>query len=251
MCGNREPLYRAVVEIFEVVPGLHRIRFSGTPAYLLNAYLWLDEREVTLIDAGDLGHAPQILSALERVGRSPAELRRIVLTHYHVDHTGAAAELVEATGATVVAGAADAPYVRGELPGPPPVLTDAERPLFEQATPEGKSPQGPPCRVDHEVSEGDVLPFAGGCTVLELPGHTPGSIGLHLPRQRVLLTGDTVAGSPGGPPILGGFNVDRDQTWRSLRRLAELDVDVACFGHGDPFHGDVAAALRNAEDPLG
>ena len=87
-----------------------------------------------------------------------------------------------------------------------------------------------------------------------MPGHTSGSIALHLPRHGVLLTGDTIAGSQnedGGPVVLGPFNTDRTAAWASLQRLAALDVGVACFGHGRPVTTSASAVLRRATDPFG
>jgi glyoxylase-like metal-dependent hydrolase (beta-lactamase superfamily II) len=150
------------------------------------------------------------------------------------------------SGAEVVAGTADAPVVRGERPQPEAVLTAAEVPLLAQVS--AGLPPAPPCRVDVEAGDGDRLP--GGIEVLAVPGHTPGSIALHLPAVRAALTGDTVAES-GGALILGPFNVDRAAAWASLRRLAGLDPDVVAVGHGDPVAGGAAALLRAATDPLG
>jgi glyoxylase-like metal-dependent hydrolase (beta-lactamase superfamily II) len=82
---------------------------------------------------------------------------------------------------------------------------------------------------------------------VHVPGHTDGSIALHLPAHGVLLTGDAVAASPvDGQVMLGVFNLDREQAVTSFRRLAELDADVACFGHGDPVIGQASAALRES-----
>jgi glyoxylase-like metal-dependent hydrolase (beta-lactamase superfamily II) len=134
-----------------------------------------------------------------------------------------------------VAHAGDAAVVRGEVSAPPLDLLPAEQELWAQLGADGEAAQ-PPCPVDREVAAGDVLAFAGGATVVHGPGHTPGSIALHLPGPRVLFTGDTVAGS-GGAVILGPFNLDRQQALTSFRRLIALDVDVALFGHGEPASG--------------
>ncbi len=61
------------------------------------------------------------------------------------------------------------------------------------------------------------------------PGHTDGSIAVHVPSQRLLFTGDSVAASPSGQVILGPFNVDREQAIATFRALADLDVDTACL----------------------
>lgn len=239
---------RRGVEINEVVAGLHRVRLGGTNTHLLNAYLWLDEGGVTLIDTGAVGSGPALAAELSRLGRGREDVRRIVLTHFHEDHTGSAAEVAAWAGAVVVAGRADAPFIRGEEAGPPPVFTEAEKTLHQAVS--AGLPPAPPCRVDQEVDEGDRLDFAGGAEVLAVPGHTPGSIALHLPRHGLLFTGDGIAESD-GQILLGPFNTDRVQAWESLRRQADLPVDVACFGHGNPVIGDASTALRAATDPLG
>ncbi len=65
----------------------------------------------------------------------------------------------------------------------------------------------PPVPVDRELVDGDVLDFGGGAEILAIPGHTEGSIAIHLPRHGVLFTGDTVANV--GTVMLGTFNQDR------------------------------------------
>ena len=143
----------------------------------------------------------------------------------------------------------DAPVVTGQVPGPSPVFEEWERPLHAVAA--ELLPPGAPVRPDRiaEVSDGDVLDFGGGALVVHAPGHTHGSIALHLPEYGVLFTGDAVAASPvDGTVMLGVFNVDRARAVRSFHRLAALDPEVACFGHGDPLVGRASAALRESAD---
>jgi glyoxylase-like metal-dependent hydrolase (beta-lactamase superfamily II) len=93
-----------------------------------------------------------------------------------------------------------------------------------------------------------VLDFAGGARVLSIPGHTDGSIAVYLSRNEVLFTGDTIANV--GQVMLGTFNVDRARTIESFHRLAELDTEVACFGHGEPITEQAGAELRAAAAKL-
>jgi glyoxylase-like metal-dependent hydrolase (beta-lactamase superfamily II) len=102
--------------------------------------------------------------------------------------------------------------------------------------------------VDVEVDGDSELAAAGGLRLLAAPGHTPGSIAVFAPGSRVLLAGDTIAESD-GTVLLGPFDVDPEQAWASLRRLAALDAEIAGFGHGDPVIGDARTALRGAVDP--
>jgi glyoxylase-like metal-dependent hydrolase (beta-lactamase superfamily II) len=190
------------MDVIELLPRLHLLRFP-----VGQAYLWRDGDESTLIDAGPGGSAERIAA------RVPGRLRRIVLTHFHEDHVGGAAELAAMTDAEVLAHRLDAPVVRGEVPGPSPVFENWERPLHAEAL--RHLPQGGFARRPQltELSDGDVLDFGDGARVVHVPGHTPGSIALHLPERGVLFTGDAVAASPlDGKAMPGVFNVDRAQT---------------------------------------
>ncbi|MER6983329.1 MBL fold metallo-hydrolase [Streptomyces carpinensis] len=232
------------MDVVEILPRLHLLRFP-----VGQAYLWRDGDELTLVDAGAKGAGAPIAEAIRSLGRDPADVRRIVLTHFHEDHAGGAGEVAGTTGAAVLAHRLDAPFVRGELPGPSPVFEDWERPIHAEAA--KHLPRGEPVRPREvtEVTDGDVLDFGGGARVVHAPGHTHGSIALHLPRHGVLFTGDAVAASPvDGAVVLGVFNLDRALAIASFRRLATLDVDVACFGHGDPVAVRAGEALRKSAD---
>jgi glyoxylase-like metal-dependent hydrolase (beta-lactamase superfamily II) len=235
--------YGRIVDLVDVASGITLL-----PLGVSNAYVVRDGDGCALVDTGPAGSGPAIRAALETLGIAREELRRIVLTHCHDDHAGSAADLAAWAGVPVIVGRGDAAYVRGDVPQPEPNVTPAERKLHAQVT--AGLPAAPACPVAEEVDDGDMLDVAGAATVLTVPGHTPGSIALLLPNTGVLLTGDTVAESGGGV-LLGPFNVDREEAWRSLRRLASLDVDVACFGHGQPVVGSAARALRAATDPFG
>jgi glyoxylase-like metal-dependent hydrolase (beta-lactamase superfamily II) len=128
----------------------------------------------------------------------------------------------------VLAHRLDAPMIRGDVAQPLPNLTDWEKPLFERITP--GVPPAPPCPADETVEDGTELGFGLGARAVLAPGHTDGSIAIHLPEHRVLFTGDTIARLPGPEPIVGVFNVDRERTVRSLHLLAGLDSAVARFG---------------------
>ncbi|MFG2719154.1 MBL fold metallo-hydrolase [Streptomyces sp. NPDC048416] len=226
------------MDLVEVLPRLHMFRFP-----IGQAYLWRDEDGLTLVDAGDVNAAGPIEDAVRGLGLDPAAIRRIVITHGHRDHYGAAGELAGRCGAEVIAHRLDAPVIRGDVPVPEPVLLDWELPLYEHAL---TVPQAPPTRVVREVGDGDALGFGDGAVVVHSPGHTAGSMAVHLPRHGVLFTGDSVAGV--GRVMVGVFNTDREQASASFRRLAGLGADTVCFGHGDPLTENAAAVMKASAD---
>ncbi|MEV0097219.1 MBL fold metallo-hydrolase [Streptomyces sp. NPDC050738] len=226
------------MDLVEVLPRLHLLRFP-----IGQAYLWRDGDELTLIDAGHADSATAIGAAIRGLGLDPHRLSRIVLTHCHRDHVGAAEELAGLYGTEIIAHRLDAPVVRGLAPAPEPVLLDWEIPLYEHGL---TVPVAPPTRVDREVEDGDELGFGDGAFVVHSPGHTDGSIAVHLPRHGVLFTGDAVAAV--GQVMLGVFNTDRRRALASYRRLAALAPTTVCFGHGDPLTEDAAKVLRASAD---
>ncbi|GAA4529809.1 MBL fold metallo-hydrolase [Amycolatopsis samaneae] len=220
------------MKITSLTPRLHLLEFE-----IGQAYLWADDDGLTLVDTGIVGSGDAIRDAITELGSGA--LTRVVITHFHGDHAGSAAEIASWSDAPVIAHRLDAPVIRGEAAPPLPNLLDWERPLFEQAK---QHLTGPPARVDQEAEDGDVLDFGGGARILWIPGHTEGSIAVHLPEHRVLFTGDTVATWP--DPVLGPFNVDRERAIASVGTLADVDAEIACFGHGAPLLSGAQSRLR-------
>ncbi|GAA1611423.1 MBL fold metallo-hydrolase [Kribbella sancticallisti] len=233
-------------DLLEIAPSLYRLRIPDGEAHLLNSYVWLGPDSVALFDTGWVHSAPLVEAALHALGRSRKDVGQVVLSHFHEDHAGAAAEIAAWGNAEIIAGAAEAPVVRGVDDGPLPRFTAAEKTIHSEPT---EPPRAPACRVDTEVVDGDILPIAGEAQVLHLPGHTPGSIALHLPRLDVVLTGDTVA-EFNGQVVLGVFNVDRAETRHSALSIAATGARIAGFGHGEPVMADASARIEYAQDPF-
>jgi glyoxylase-like metal-dependent hydrolase (beta-lactamase superfamily II) len=238
------------VDLVQLLPDLYFLRMP-----IGHVYLWRDFDGLTLIDSGVPGSAAPIADAIRALGHDPAEVRRLVLTHAHADHTGSAAEIAEWGGVTVLAHRAEAPAIRGQESVPAPRLADWEKPILERVSAEMPAVPTLPVRVDRELEDGDVIEFGGGAVVLAIPGHTPGSIAVHLPQAGVLFTGDTLARDPrsrdGRAPVFAGlFNVDIATMSASIRRLATIDADIACFGHGEPVTARASARIQAAAQRL-
>jgi glyoxylase-like metal-dependent hydrolase (beta-lactamase superfamily II) len=229
----------------EIIPNVHLIPgMRGANAYLLLG------STLTLVDTGMPGSADTILAYIEGLGLSVADLAYIVITHYHLDHVGSLAAIKARTSAQALSHPGDAPFISGEQ-SPPPAPSAIMRFLFWLVAPLMPTPD--PVSVDLTVQDDDRLDtFAalgagplGGATVVHVPGHTPGSIALHFPSERLLICGDTIDHRRGrlGPPPKP-FTDDMDQAIASMRRMAELEFDVLCPGHGLPIVGRADEQVR-------
>jgi len=237
------PSYPRRMNVVELLPQLHMLSFP-----VGHVYLWKGPRDLTLIDASVPGSAPLIAEVIEDLGYHPSDVRRLLLTHCHEDHVGSAAEIAAWADVIVYAHRDDAAVIRGHAAGLPPTLADWEQVLYDQVQAQMSKEPPQPVRVDHELEDGDTIDLGGGIDALAVavPGHTPGSVAFYLPEPRVLFTGDTVARTPDGKVVLGVFNVDPAQAAVSLQRQAQLDAEIACFGHGEPVTENATAQLSAA-----
>jgi len=104
--------------------------------------------------------------------------------------------------------------------------------------------------VDILVSDGDELPILGGIKILHTPGHTLGSICLFLQQERLVIAGDVLAHMFKLSLPSKAFTVDISQEIHSVKRLASLDFDVICFGHGSPLVRKARPAIINFAEIL-
>jgi glyoxylase-like metal-dependent hydrolase (beta-lactamase superfamily II) len=229
--------------VTEVLRGVHAIDLG-----MVFAYVYAEGDRLTLIDCGLADHASVVLAAVEGLGRRPSDLRQIVVTHYHRDHCGAAAELAERAGAQVLAHGLEAPVLRGEAEEEPPTMSAREREAFERITHDVAPLR--PVGIDRELADGDEIDLDGGATVVHVPGHTAGSIAVYLPKRRALFVGDAAARMPDGQLIVGVFNADPAQARASFARLAGLHFEAAFFGHGAPMDKAASSAFRQVAERL-
>jgi glyoxylase-like metal-dependent hydrolase (beta-lactamase superfamily II) len=222
-----------------VVPGLWLFdEISGT----VNAYLWQRADGYTLIDTGLPNHAPRILAALAAANLAAPGVDRIILTHCDVDHMGGAAQIQTVNHSQIIAHAAEVPNIRGQRARvlPKTAAGYAMRPLMAASQLFFKVR---PVTVDEMVLEKQVL--VEGFQVLHVPGHTAGQMALYHPARKLLITADALANRQqqlSGPAPM--FTPDMMQAKESIRKLAKLDVDVACFGHGPPIVGGAGEKIR-------
>jgi glyoxylase-like metal-dependent hydrolase (beta-lactamase superfamily II) len=216
-----------------IADGVHVLpipRGSRETEGFLNPTLILDdENGNTLVDAGLPGQEEAIASALHEAGIGVRDLGRIIFTHQDLDHVGSGAALVRQSGARVLAHAADAPYIEGELRPLKVTPEMLERRPQMREVPQRLEPVG----VNELLEDGGRLDLVGGIRVIFTPGHTPGHLRLYMERSKVLVAGDALTAEGGS---LNGPNpsatLDTGEAARSVRRLAELDVQTVVCYHG-------------------
>ena len=199
----------------------------------VNVFLLEDGCDLLLIDAGLPGNTDRILDAMAKLGRVPADLKHIILTHAHPDHIGSAAALVAATGAQTWMHPLDAPIAEGHAefrpikPSPEIVMK-----LIYLVLSRSK-PVVDPVAIDNLIADGDIFPISGRLTAISVPGHCAGQIALLWRDRGVLFVADACAHLFGlGSPL--GYE-DFEEGRRSQTKLASLDFETACFGHGKPI----------------
>ncbi|MCX6049733.1 MAG: MBL fold metallo-hydrolase [Chloroflexi bacterium] len=221
----------------QIAPGLFEISLGAVNLFLLES-----DDGWALIDTGFPNKADQILKAVQELGKQPTDIRHIIVTHAHPDHIGNLAALKRATNATTYSHPADTAIARAggnfrPLTPAPGFINGLMFRIFIR-------PVGPleGTEIDQEIGEGDLLPIAGGLTVLHTPGHCAGHLSFFWPRQQLLFVGDACSNLPRLGWSLGYENIQVGQ--QSLARLAKLDFDLACFGHGKSILHDASAQFR-------
>jgi glyoxylase-like metal-dependent hydrolase (beta-lactamase superfamily II) len=229
----------------KIADGLHRVGQSS----LVNSYLIDEAGKVTIIDAGIAGLWRELPAELAAMSRSVADIAGVVLTHGDSDHVGYAERLRLEAGIGVWVHEADAALARGEVGKQAKWGSLRIGPTLEflwfAATHGGLRTN--PIREVQTFADGATLDLPGSPRVISLPGHTPGSVALHVPAVDALFAGDamTTRNVLTGVlrPALGPFTVDSAQALASLDRLRNIEAQWLLPGHGDPWTGGVAAAI--------
>ena len=231
----------------KLAPSLHRIGNDIVAAYLVE-----ENGQLTLIDAGVSGQWSDLQSELKSMGRSVSDIRGLILTHGDTDHVGFAERLRRDHGVPVYVHEADAPRARGEVrksnaSGGPMKIGPLLRFLW-YAGQEGRAAHEVGHRASGRSPMASTLDLPGSPQIVHVPGHTPGSIAVHVPAVDAVFVGDALTtghvltGATGPQPA--PFTLDPEQALESLGRIEGLGATWVLPGHGAPWNGGVADAVR-------
>ena len=196
----------------------------------VNCYLVLEADGLTLIDTGLPGSADDILAVARRLG---AAIRRIVLTHAHIDHVGSVDALMERLGAANVELVANARSL--------PLLEKPPNTSLLPNEPQGKIKGGVPgikSSPTQLVEEGGLI---GSLRAIETPGHIPGHLSFLDERDGTLYAGDalialghlTISGfAPWFFPLPNFATWDKATALASAKKLLDYPIERFACGHG-------------------
>jgi hydroxyacylglutathione hydrolase len=185
--------------------------------------------DLSMIDVGLTGKGSYKVGAIKKMGIEPSSIKRVIMTHTHLDHIGCFSE------------------VQKQIPGIELWVQTKEAELLEKGEDDavygmrefkgmcqmqyGLKPGAFTFKVDRKLEGGETLDLGNmPWEVIHIPGHSMGGIALYNRALKTLIPGDVIYADY----AIGRFDLygaDAAQLKASLYRLAELEVDVLLPGH--------------------
>jgi glyoxylase-like metal-dependent hydrolase (beta-lactamase superfamily II) len=202
----------------EVLKGVYSIDHSDTGNHSLESWVLNCGEGVIIVDTAMRDTAiEKIGNEIKSFGKSWKDVKLILITHKHGDHTRNIPKIVELTGAPVKA-------------------HELEAPLIEKAV--GTRVEGLP--------HGTILPYCGGIEVVHVPGHSEGNASFYLPKYKAMIAGDTVFGDENSnlmtPPER--YCLDAKMAAKEIVTLLDYDFDAILYTHGKDIMKDAKAKIK-------
>lgn len=222
----------------EMIPDAH-VYVIGTPS----------SQDLSVVDAGLMGKGGYKIQAIQKLGIKLSDIKRIIMTHTHLDHIGCLKEIrAQIPHAELWIHEEEAnPIEKGDERG----VYGMEMFRSMCMSQYGLKPGEFKFKVDRKLKEGDKLDMGGlSWEVLHIPGHSAGSVALYDRSQKVLIPGDVVYADY----AIGRFDLhgaEGTMLAKSLLRLAELDVEILLPGHNRVVKGVKPGYIRDTAKQWG
>lgn len=208
-------------EPFKMIDNVYYVGTDGLASYLITS-----PQGHILVDTVMPEATSQIKANIEKLGFKVTDIKYLLNTHAHIDHTGGLAEMKAASGAQLVAGEADKPLLEGG---------------YYPGAREETALNFPPVKVDRTVREGDKV-MVGDVTLIarETPGHSPGCTSWEFSvkdgdatRSALIFCSGTVAlnrlvTNPTHPGIVTDYR-------KTFARAKDMKVDVLLAPHPEMY----------------
>ena len=208
-------------EPFKMIGNVYYVGTDGLASYLITS-----TQGHILVDTVMPEATSQIKANIEKLGFKVTDIKYLLNTHAHIDHTGGLAEMKQASGAQLVAGEADKPLLEGG---------------YYPGAQEETALNFPPVKVDRTVREGDKVTVGDvTLTARETPGHSPGCTSWAFSvkdgdatRSVLIFCSGTVAlnrlvTNPTHPGIVTDYR-------KTFARAKDMKVDVLLAPHPEMY----------------
>ena len=218
----------------ELVPDVHSVDDSIG----CNSYIIIDDG-ITLIDTGLRGNEKKIYGYLEKLGYGPTDIKRIIITHAHVDHMNCLYKLKKETHAEILAGEGETDIITGKKKPHNPgglfgMLYGISLIYYRYK----------PVQVNVILKDDDMIDVLGGLKVIALSGHSPGNLGLYVPARKLVFSSDTIRVMDHKLTTpYPRFTENMHDAIDAIKRLSELDFEVMLPGHGNPIMSNASAMV--------
>jgi len=198
-----------------------------------NVFVLLAKNGYYLIDTGIFMKTKYLIQILDKNKFPLSNLKMIILTHCHCDHIGGAAELVRCSGAKLAAHINDIPFIlqQGLIDGAYHNMMIEEQKYMRQFN----------CVVQHvdiALEDDETIDIIGGLQVINVPGHTPGSIALYQADEKIMFFSDVIRNKQDKGLVIGipeNFNINTNQVHVDAKKLLSYPIEYALFSHGSPI----------------
>ncbi len=221
----------------QVYKGVHFI--PGQDEFIPDSHVYVigvpESDDLTIVDVGLTGKGEYKAASIKKLGIAPGAVKRIIMTHTHLDHIGCLTEMQKA------------------FPSAQLWVHKLEADLLEKGDDRavygmdmfkgmcqmqfGLAPDSFKFNVDRKLEGGETLEIGGMVwDVIHIPGHSMGGIALYEPAAKILIPGDVVYADY----AIGRFDLfgaDASKLKESLGNLAKLDVDILLPGHNQIVKG--------------
>lgn len=202
--------------------GIHTIDNSEAKNHGMECWALDCPEGVVLIDGGMTPqHIDNIAAELKTMNKTWKDVKLILVTHKHGDHTNNLPALQQLTGAPIKA-------------------YKIEALLIEKAVGIKVEP----------LEDGETLPYCGGIQVIWIPGHSEGNASYYLKKKHTIIAGDTIFGDENSnlmvPPEK--YCLDTKQATKEIERLLKYDFDNLIYTHGKDIIGGAKQKVKELVD---